>query len=370
MPGDRQLLVVLGAGASYDCASLHVRPHEEMRPPLVKELFDQRFADVLNEYPLAEQISPDIRIAVSSGAVGLEAYLRHELHESEFAHLRRRYQAIPLYLQHLLWQVGRRYARHPDNYDRLITEALRFERVTFVTLNYDTILDRRLALDRPMRSMDDYGSHSSHWSLVKLHGSINWGRPIVGSEWTESMHLAHLANDPTTYASEFANFGEDIELEDDVVFCDGDGLENFRRVEIEIEHPRPQYGISIPRIGEKDFQLLYPALSVPLGAEDEIVCPESHVNCVTEHMSYAFDGLNILVIGYSGLDQEVLSLLASSGRPVRAIKVINGDYDLSMAAAQIFGGRLGFTVSEEMVFPGGFTDFAQSNAMAEFLRAL
>ena len=50
-------------------------------------------------------------------------------------HLRRRYQAVPLYLQHLFYEVSRAYTKHPDNYDRLITEALRLDRVTFVTLN-------------------------------------------------------------------------------------------------------------------------------------------------------------------------------------------------------------------------------------------
>ncbi|HZV27150.1 MAG TPA: hypothetical protein VFG00_12770, partial [Acidothermaceae bacterium] len=109
---------------------------------------------------------------------------------------------------------------------------------------------------------------------------------------------------------------------------------------------------------------------VPLGAEDELVCPESHIKCLWEHMTYAFDGLNVLVIGYSGIDNEVLNLIAQSGRRVKAIKVVNGSSELGLSAAEVFGKRLGFAVDSDKVFPGGFTDFAQSSAMADYLNAL
>ncbi len=46
-----RLVVVLGAGASSDSVSPNVTPqNESWRPPLVRELFDARFASILNDY--------------------------------------------------------------------------------------------------------------------------------------------------------------------------------------------------------------------------------------------------------------------------------------------------------------------------------
>jgi hypothetical protein len=198
-----KLIVVLGAGASYDCASTNVNPDLSMRPPLVKDLFDTRFQDILHEYPLAEQVAPDVRVALQGGAIALEAFLREELRDSPYPHLRSSYLALPLYLQHLFWQVGDSYALQPDNYDRLVMECLRLDRVTFMTLNYDTILDRRLAIRDPLASFDDYVKPGRSWGLVKLHGSINWGRPIIGTAvpgesigfpvtWVETQSLINI----------------------------------------------------------------------------------------------------------------------------------------------------------------------------------
>ena len=94
--------------------------------------------------------------------------------------MRRQYWAIPLYLQDLFFEIGQwtltgGYAQQPDSYDRLISATLTLDEVTFVTLNYDTILDRRLFhyLPGELESMDSYLS-GSNWALIKLHGSVNW----------------------------------------------------------------------------------------------------------------------------------------------------------------------------------------------------
>jgi hypothetical protein len=144
-------LVVLGAGASFDCASKEVPRNRDYRPPLVTELFEPRkeFARILHRYPLAEQAAAGIRTALSSGSIAIEAFLRDELRDSEHPHERRLYWSVPLYLQDLLFEVSSwdppyGYTSQPDSYDRLVKAAMRVDQVTFVTLNYDVLLDRRL----------------------------------------------------------------------------------------------------------------------------------------------------------------------------------------------------------------------------------
>lgn len=90
------LVVILGAGASRACAPPPL--DEGFRPPLTAELFDQRFAGILNHYPLAEAAAADIRVVVSSGALAIERFLRERLRESADPYARRRYLQIPLYL--------------------------------------------------------------------------------------------------------------------------------------------------------------------------------------------------------------------------------------------------------------------------------
>ena len=55
------LIILLGAGASYDCASELVLRDGTWRPPLTSHLFDQRFQPTLNNYPMAEAAASDIQ---------------------------------------------------------------------------------------------------------------------------------------------------------------------------------------------------------------------------------------------------------------------------------------------------------------------
>jgi hypothetical protein len=178
------LVVIIGAGASHDCSGLTLRKLA-WRPPLVTELFEPRyeFARTLHEYPLAEAAAADIRPAIQSGAIAIEQFLRERLRESGDQYARRRFRQVPLYLQELLHNAGRTngrgFTQHPDNYDALINSALALEDVVFISLNYDTLLDRRLFIYSPLHSLDAYITPDRNWCLIKLHGSINWGRPLT-----------------------------------------------------------------------------------------------------------------------------------------------------------------------------------------------
>jgi hypothetical protein len=351
------LFIILGAGASFDCTSGNVpEARDERRPPLTKELFASRFTNTLHVYPLAEAAAADIQPAIAAETFALEEFLRTELRDSTHEHRRQQFRAVPLYLQHLLfdasaWDPGynRGYTPHPDNYNRLISAALELEEAVFITLNYDTLLDQRLFAYEPLTSMDSYiPGPERNWSLIKLHGSVNWGRRVI-VDWE--------VQDPDPYlATTFAALGEELRVEDDVTL----------RLSADLRGVRFE-GTSSAAGG----RLYYPALSAPLGPGDELVCPPNHAEYLRKRLA-ACDGLNLLVIGYSGLDEEVLKLLAESGNSLRSLAIVSQPQEAAEEAAHIITRSIGFGGPRlsPTIFGHGFNAFAQGDDLRAVIENL
>jgi hypothetical protein len=168
---DVPLVVVLGAGASRGAGS----NWGPMRPPLTVDLFDEDcYGALLEAYDLAHQAGRFIADeCADDDARSLEQVL-HSLRKSEHEHHRRMAFSVPPYLQHLLHSVSEAHFRKAVRYDRLIERLLRLPYICFLTLNYDVMLDRRLAAHHQLREFEDYISEDRNWSLIKLHGSVNW----------------------------------------------------------------------------------------------------------------------------------------------------------------------------------------------------
>jgi hypothetical protein len=375
-----QLVVITGAGASYDCAGPRVSTRGGVRPPLVTQLFDTAvderpvFAEILHEYPRAEQAAADIRPHIKSqeNAIPLERFLRERLFESTDNYTRQRYLAIPLYLQHLLHRTATTdsesapgYTPHPDNYDRLVNAALALDEAVFVTLNYDDLLDRRLFINEsePPTDLDAYVVPGRRWSLVKLHGSINWGREVEDA-FVERPISPGVQETFTEAFSRVEDFEE--RLSPQIEFCDGRNLADYRYKPLPPGSTRGQRMWSTSPRGT----LRYPALAVPLGAEDELVCPPSHLSFLRKRLQ-AQDGLNLLVIGYSGLDTEVLKLLRESENTIRRLLVVDPSEKHAMQAAENIGrafGRSGFQADWPCVQT--FSHFAQERGLQEFIETV
>jgi hypothetical protein len=316
---------------------------------LVKDLFGPDFADILERYPLAQAAAAAIRRSTDSkseDAVPLERFLKQQMRDSANRFTRLRYRQIPLYLQHLLYEAGRTdgggYTREPDNYNALINEALEFDDVLFLTLNYDTLLDDRLFIYWPLDSLRSYVASDPIWALVKLHGSVNWSRQVAvdqqGYEFVVTIeNVNRLIDTPAElqYVS-----GIELHAEEDLA------IRRFQLADV----------------------AYYPALSVPLGEEDEIVCPDDHVMEARQRLG-ASDGIHLLVIGYSGLDQEVLTLLRQSGAKLRSLLVANGPDEQAgfMAGDRIQRACGGDGLRTDNIFAGGFTDLVASGTLRSFL---
>jgi hypothetical protein len=321
MPNET-LFVVMGAGASYAASSGYDSGvFADRRPPLVKELFEPRFADILNRYPMAKNAAPDIKDAMEerpgAPAVSLEDHIRTRYRDSDDEFDQRRFLSLPLYLQELLWWVSEPDELDPDNLNRLINRLLdAYTHVCFITLNYDVLLDRCLAALNPLASLRHFISYE-RWSLIKLHGSITWGYELhdVGG--------LDLVNPPAQFATK------------------------IDRSEIFHDWNLNKDALRIKSTTGKTFNS-YPALSVPLGPDDEIVCPEEHQEFVRERLTEV-GAVDLLVVGYSAFDQTMLDLIKESSESIRSLYVVNAGLKPAREVAVRMARHFGINVNSNGV---------------------
>ena len=344
------IVVLVGAGASYDCASPTVAVNNSWRPPLVKDLFSTRLSVVLNQYPLVQAAAADIRRVTApdaEDAVQLEQFLRETMRASRSPYTQRRYAQVPLYLQPVMHTVSTNFTSEPDNYNALLNAVLELDDVLFLSLNYDTLLDGRLAIYSPIDSLDSYIHSDPQWALVKLHGSADWARPIVLEDGPNSTGQLAIANSI---------------------------VDSLPRAILSAARPisfHPAGDLSLSRYDLHTRTLYYPALALPLGEEDELVCPDEHVEEARTRLA-RMDGLNILVLGYSGIDTEVLRLLAEAGQKVKTLRIVNGDFEMGQLTLDRISSALRLDVGSDRssIFAGGFTDAVTTGDLQKWVRSL
>jgi hypothetical protein len=157
------------------------------------------------------------------------------------------------------------------------------EKVLFVSLNYDLLLEA--ALERydghEFATVDSYVSDQKKWILIKPHGSVNWARI--------------LENCP--------KYGEGLfrapsDLQEAPVFAPGLKVVRWNR------HSHDFY---IPRSNEGGY--LYPEIVLPVDR------PKAFVATCD----------NFLLIGFSAHDDDILGLLKAIPARSRLIIVSRGD---------------------------------------------
>jgi hypothetical protein len=258
------------------------------------DLFDEtRYRPVLRKYGLAHQAGRYITQELAQdGSLGLEHAL-HGLKTSTVPHLNHMAVAVPPYLQHLLHNVSDSRYTEVLHYDRQIVRLLGLPYVFFVSLNYDVLLDRRLNDHRSLSDLHAYIDNGRNWALIKPHGSVNW------------YHKASEQYEPATPPRDL----------------------RWHRTTFDCGPPTAtlQELRSAPDWAETTWPTdRYPALALPEGPDDVLVLPDAHKEFLL-HSLHSAREIDMLVIGYSGLDRAILDLIADTHCKIRRMTVVSNN---------------------------------------------
>lgn len=358
------LLVIFGAGASYDSISratvfnppVDLRPAggEYYRPPLARELFEDRknFNEALERFPQFTGRMHDLRRQAANPEFDVEVELE-EIRKAanDYPPARVELAAIQFYLRQVLWECGNRWHREVTgvtNYANLLSRIDRWarprkQRVVMVTFNYDYMLERA-AVEFPVKlllhDIDDHVAREDY-KLIKPHGSVAWG------------HV--LGNKPRTPMSD----------EDVVRWM----IEHFDELEFTDDYMTSGTGV---RSGD---QLLYPAIAIPVVEKSEFACPQSHLDALVrsltgwkERQEQVDDMRHVLVIGWRASEHNFLDLLRGHLNNKRVLVVAESQEFAEKTAANL--GRAGVDIhSVSCSTAQGFSGFlAMQGELEGFLQ--
>ncbi len=295
------LLVVFGAGASYDSVP-HARPFnppsgpqtdfsptspyvapklEEDRPPLANQLFDNRpiFVDAMRRFKDCMAIAPYLR----KPGISVEQELARLQGQAEkFAHVHREIAAAHYYLHSALAECQKQWRKHhhgTTNYATFLREIERWrsefkERVCLVTFNYDTMLEdaahQVLGLD--LQSLPSYIT-CKDYKVIKPHGSVNWGREVDGIKSSLGFNHQRLINEIT-----------DLKIS-----------------------PRFRVVTEWPML-KVESAFVFPALSIPIEKKDQFACPQEHIEALAEAIP---EITKMITVGWRATESKFLNMLGS-----------------------------------------------------------
>ncbi len=280
------LLVVFGAGASFDSVAMIAPGHHEnadARPPLANQLFDiptrPSFRTIHDRFsqaaPLFHALLP------RAGGTGVEQVLEEFAREAKSNERRaKQLTALRYYIRDALRDCDDRWTRAYAtklNHIALLEEIERTttpeEPVLLVTFNYDTVIETALHFHgHQIESLDAYIDHP-RFKLFKLHGSTTWVRDSGREEpFGAALDAAGLANLLIENGGSDAANGK-IYYENDTPFR---------------------------------HRLLLPALAVPIAGKSDFECPPLHRAKLGELIPRV---RRILCIGWRGQESHFLQML-------------------------------------------------------------
>jgi hypothetical protein len=345
------LMIIFGAGASYDSSSENPTPDSVLdssdplaiakdelyleRMPLAKQLFQNRpiFTAARRTFVECTSIMNDL----TGKDVPVEEMLQ-TFKDQAAINSRRHTQlaAIRFYLRQIIQQTQVQWlakVHEVHNYKSLFDqiENWRAERkdqsdVCIVTFNYDTLIEHGLIdVGLNISEIGHYvGVHP--YKFFKLHGSINWWREVRGGA---------------------ANFDQVISCANDLQLGSSIVYRNYN------EDKRPLMHLQ---------GLWFPAIAIPVSAKTVFECPAEH-QAVLKTMLPQID--KILTVGWRGAEVPFVELLRDHlPSNVRGLVVSAGKDDTDETVNRL--NKVG--ISGIKRYESGFTSFVKNHAINQLLR--
>jgi hypothetical protein len=353
------LLVIVGAGASYDSVppAMGAAPwnwaSEDWMPPLTKDLFADKavFRDVLKLLPSAAPAIDRVLSGLESERSSVEQELQKLVDEAADGdpHLPRQLLEVSYYLQAVLWNCSTEWSSRRGGMTNYVTLVDALERwrhrhetkIAYVTFNYDTLLETALARvtgetlagQAAYEKTPDYDR--TDWAVFKVHGSIDWAR-IIRAPTAEAQGATH--------PWELSPYARTMEVTDDFV----------------VLRSAWQMGV--------DQRLVVPAIAIPAAGKSGFVMPAAHQEQLRSSLS---ETTHILDIGWRGVDSDfrdcIRANVVSVNPNVPVEIVVSSASGIAEVETNLRAAGLSGVISGR---PVGFTGFVRGPYLEEFISTL
>jgi hypothetical protein len=286
-------MVILGAGASYDCGI----SDEKKKPPLANALFKEHCINAHSKYQGAYQLCADL-----AHTQDIEAYFQKmwdRIVEHYDPNSLSKLISVQFYLHELFINISRQCMNPLEsNYKCLVNLADEYtvrtgEHVFFVNFNYDLLLEDALhrCVKYEFNNIGDYVDYSRRKVLLfKPHGSCNFIRKLHSSI-SEILPPHYEMRSVSTLAEFLYKNNKDM----DYVMSKLNGkMELLGRDELIYNTDTPELVMYLPQ------------LLVPYKSKDSFVMPEKHELWMNHFLS---DIDEIIVIGWKGTEAKFQDLL-------------------------------------------------------------
>lgn len=332
----RMLMVVFGAGASYDSVS-SFPPDQgtfDDRPPLSNQLFELRghFSEVMNRFPKCLAIIPNLQSLPANESVE-RVLQRFQDEASEYPERHSQLAAVRYYLHLMLWECQTMWenrAKGVSNYKSLLDQIQRWRRygddVCLVTFNYDTLLEAALpAVYVKIKTMTDYVDKG--YKVIKLHGSVNWARRV-------NSNINNISNRNTwDVASELIDRAAEIDIS--------------QTYEI-VEYGDRPIGRAV------NNEPLFPAISIPVETKSGYECPKLHLDALQQMLPKV---TKVLIIGWRASEDGFLSLLAENLEDAATMMVVASNEAAAIEIIKKVQVKIGVGGRTWLAAKGGFSSF-------------
>jgi hypothetical protein len=344
-----KVLVVLGAGASYDCwdGDIATRYDDlERRLPLANSLFsDLPTQNSLISKYMINNIAARLRRSqkILSSRYNVEYELQKILDENtNDENIIESLFATRYYLHELIHELEKSTQHKTSGNTKYVdlindlsdwTKTQLSNEVVIVSFNYDTLLEHAMSVvfrhewQKKKSSSPDYYFAGNKVRIYKPHGSINWGRQVL----KENMPHHHSSYESMLGSLRTFDISEGvISIVDPYIFKTNNS---------------------------KDVT---PVIAVPYGSKTDFKdCPASMMKALENDM---VDCEVVLTIGWRGADKHFVSLMEEKMHDVRQVHCISpsGDSELNNSS---FSGKINYVEA-------GFSSITNANEMKDFLARL